>query len=147
MVEFNARGGALLAVALSAAGCAGSYPTPPAPRPLDGSTIRRFDRVDEGVYRGGQPSAGEMRDMVARYRIRTVVKLNPNLEGRDVVPDGVKLVYTPLSVVFTPDEDEVRRILDEIDRAEKPVYVHCQHGQDRTGMIIALYRVRHGMKV
>lgn len=144
--------GPLLAAALAAAlattsGCAGYYPTPPPPRSLDGVAMRRLDRVDEQLYRGSQPSRAQFDELVKRYGIRTVIKLNPNSEGRDQLPDGVTLVQHPLSAVIVPDPGEVRAILDAIDAAAKPVYVHCQHGEDRTGLIVALYRIRHGARV
>ena len=30
-----------------------------------------------------------------------------------------------------------------IETGTDPVFVHCQHGADRTGIIIACYRIRH----
>lgn len=33
-------------------------------------------------------------------------------------------------------------ILDALVQAQKPVLIHCQHGQDRTGLVVAAYRVR-----
>jgi tyrosine-protein phosphatase SIW14 len=27
------------------------------------------------------------------------------------------------------------------DSTNYPIFVHCQHGQDRTGVIVALYRI------
>ena len=110
-------------------------------------TLRRLDRVDGQLYRGSQPTAAQFAELVARYGIRTVIKLNPSREGRDVLPVGVALESFPLSPLIVPDASEVRAILDAIDAAPKPVYVHCQHGEDRTGLIVALYRIRHGARV
>jgi protein tyrosine/serine phosphatase len=33
-------------------------------------------------------------------------------------------------------------LLELVNGVPKPVLVHCQHGQDRTGLVIAAYRVR-----
>jgi protein tyrosine/serine phosphatase len=42
----------------------------------------------------------------------------------------------------TPNDAEVNAILATIsDPASQPVFVHCMQGRDRTGLIIALYRV------
>jgi protein tyrosine/serine phosphatase len=46
--------------------------------------------------------------------------------------------------VVTPEEEvRINQILDLLANAsaQAPVYVHCQHGADRTGLIVALYRV------
>ena len=29
------------------------------------------------------------------------------------------------------------------DPANQPVFIHCQHGADRTGVVIAVYRLSH----
>ena len=46
---------------------------------------------------------------------------------------------------ITPDEGKIiADVLDVMgDERYQPVYVHCEHGHDRTGMIVALYRVRY----
>ena len=40
------------------------------------------------------------------------------------------------------EEIEIKNILKIMsNKANQPIYVHCEHGHDRTGMIIALYQV------
>ncbi len=40
------------------------------------------------------------------------------------------------------DEDEVVRFLEvATDPERQPVFVHCRHGADRTGMMCAIYRM------
>lgn len=39
------------------------------------------------------------------------------------------------------DEDIVRFLKTATDPARHPVFVHCQHGADRTGTMCAIYRV------
>lgn len=127
--------------------CAGLFPTPPAPEPLDGFSLARFDRVDDRLYRGAQPSEEQLKLLATQYHIRTVVKLDPTTQGRDLPPPGVALVYEPIGAVAEPSQETVKRILDEIEAAPKPVFVHCRNGEDRTGLIVALYRIRHGVTV
>jgi protein tyrosine phosphatase (PTP) superfamily phosphohydrolase (DUF442 family) len=122
-------------------GCAGTYPTPPPLPPLDAFQLARFDRVDSGVYRSSQPSAAQLRELARRYGIRTVVKLN---RGSEPVPPGVYLIHRPLDPLREPAPADLQAILAEIDSAPKPVLIHCTHGQDRTGLVVALYRMRHG---
>ena len=131
-----------LLITLPLSGCAVMYPTPPAAAPLDGFPLRRFDRVDEGVYRSGQPSAGQLRELSTRYGIRAVLKLNG---GAEPVSAGVSVLHRPLSVMSEPDPATLRSILDELEASPKPVLVHCTHGEDRTGLVVALYRMRHGV--
>ncbi|MGH9938421.1 MAG: protein-tyrosine phosphatase family protein [Blastocatellia bacterium] len=49
-----------------------------------------------------------------------------------------------LSVLGRPTDEQVERALAIIDAQENwPVFVHCQRGADRTGVIIAVYRISH----
>lgn len=132
----------ILSFGLSMGGCAVVYPTPPPAAPLDGFQLRRFDRVDQTVYRSGQPSAEQLRELSTRYGIRAVLKLNG---GADPVPPGVSILHRPLSVMSEPDPAALRSILDDLEASPKPVLVHCTHGEDRTGLVVALYRMRHGV--
>ncbi|EAS18745.1 hypothetical protein BBFL7_01008 [Flavobacteria bacterium BBFL7] len=38
-------------------------------------------------------------------------------------------------------EAEIIVALMEIQRAQKPVLIHCWHGSDRTGVVVAAYRI------
>jgi protein tyrosine/serine phosphatase len=113
----------------------------------DGFHLSRFYRVDEDLYSGGQPSPAELRELVARYHIKTVIKLNPRWQGRDVVPPGVTLREHPIPAVFTPSREQILQILDEVEHAPRPLFIHCRAGADRTGLIVALYKIRHGARI
>ncbi len=139
-----------LAPALAAAlagGCAILDPIPPTPPAYEGFPLERFYRVDDGLFAGAQPSRAQLAWMADRYDLRTVIKLSPRWQGRDEVPPGVTLIERPIPAVFTPDDADVRAILDDLERAPRPIYLHCRTGADRTGLIVALYRLRHGATV
>lgn len=122
-------------------GCAAFYPTPPREAPLDGFTLNRFDRVDAKVYRSGQPSGPELVALKERYGIAAVLKLN---HGTDPLPPGVTVYYHPLDVLSEPTPEKLQAILQTLEDSPKPILIHCTHGEDRTGLVVALYRMRHG---
>src|SRR5438105_4960597 len=98
-----------LAAMVFVAGCANLGPRPvPAP-PLDGFALDRFQRVDEGVYRSAQPTGEQLAQLVARYHIRTVLKLN---RGADVAPTGVAMLHYPLDAIIEPSAARLREVLD-----------------------------------
>jgi protein-tyrosine phosphatase len=138
---------AALAIACLLGGCAVWQPVPPAPATYDGFGLTRFYRVDENLYSGAQPNARQMAELVERYHIRTVIKLSPRWQGRTVVPKGVILIERPIPAVFTPTAAQMDQILDDLERSPKPVFVHCRLGADRTGLVVALYQLRHGASV
>jgi protein tyrosine phosphatase (PTP) superfamily phosphohydrolase (DUF442 family) len=130
------------AVALAAA-----LPARSAPPPLDGSSVERLaladPTIDPAVYRSSQPSEAEFRELVARYGIKTVIKLNP---GTDKVPAGVRVAYHPIESHEDISDVALDRILDDLDKAERPVLIHCKAGRDRTGLVVGLWRLRHGVQ-
>ena len=82
-----------------------------------------------------------MRD---QYGLKSVIKLNSALEARDEVPEGVERYEHPWLPAGPVDHDDLQSALDDLDDVPRPVLVHCEHGQDRTGLLIAVYRVRRG---
>lgn len=136
----------LVLLLLLAPACARSFPTPPPPPTLDGYPLARFDRVSDGVYRSSQPSERHLRELVGRYRIRTIIKLNAGAEPE--LP-GVKVLRHPINPLSEPSPRQLQGILDDIDRdrAQGPVLIHCTYGEDRTGLVVALYKMRHGTPV
>lgn len=62
----------------------------------------------------------------------------------------VTCVRRPIADLSVPAIEEVRQILDEIDRVietGRPVFVHCWGGKGRTGTIVGCYLARHGMAI
>jgi protein tyrosine/serine phosphatase len=103
-------------------------------------------RVNESVYRGKQP-----RDFV-RLRemgIKTVLDLRGGAihapkERKQVEAAGMEYVSVGLSGIFPPTKKQMSQILALLqDDSRGPVFVHCRRGADRTGVVIACYRIVH----
>jgi protein tyrosine/serine phosphatase len=110
--------------------------------------IRNFYKVDEHVYRGAQPTDEGFR-YLAKIGIKTVIDLRGASEGRRneesvVSAAGMKYINIPMTGLTPPSEAEITRILGMLeDGATGPIFVHCQRGADRTGAVIASYRIDH----
>jgi protein tyrosine/serine phosphatase len=100
--------------------------------------------VEPGLLvRGSQPDEAGFRTLQQVYGIRTVVNLNDataEREGPIVTGLGMKYVALP-SNAWRPDTAKVLAFLKTVEAGDGPVYVHCQHGMDRTGFAVAAYRV------
>lgn len=131
--------------------------------------ISHFAQVTSGVYRGGRPNA-EGLNYLKQLGVRTDLSLqggdlsNPRIvkfmrwwepgeipeniafEREQAEALGLNFVNIPLNSMqpVTQETDaEIDRALEIICQPEmQPVFVHCERGKDRTGMVIALARVK-----
>jgi tyrosine-protein phosphatase SIW14 len=56
----------------------------------------------------------------------------------------MKYISVPMQGMSTPANEKVLRVLSLLgDPAAGPVFIHCQRGADRTGALIACYRIGH----
>lgn len=110
--------------------------------------IRNFDRVDNHVYRGGQPDDDGFR-YLASIGVKTVIDLQEadsrgRAEKNAVTAAGMNYVNVPMTGLTPPSDAEIARILALLeDTSIGPVFVHCHRGADRTGAVIAAYHIDH----
>ena len=124
---------------------AAPVPDLPGSRP-DG--VPNFQKVDDHVYRGAQPTEQGFKSL-AKLGVQIVVDLRESgkrsrVEEKIVRAFGMEYVTVPMHGMQTPSNDKVAKVLALLeDTSTGPVFVHCQHGSDRTGAVIACYRIEH----
>src|SRR5216684_7352307 len=110
--------------------------------------IKNFHQVNEHVYRGAQPT-DEGFQYLAKIGVKTVIDLREadersQAEEGVVTATGMKYVNVPMTGLTPPTESEISRILGILeDSGSGAVFVHCKRGADRTGAVIAAYRIDH----
>jgi tyrosine-protein phosphatase SIW14 len=110
--------------------------------------LPNFHQVNEHLYRGAQPRSGGMQRLAAQG-IKTIVNLRAEDEGtraeeKDARAAGLRYFNVPMQGLSRPKDEQVERVLAIINDSQNwPVFVHCNHGKDRTGTIIACYRISH----
>ena len=74
--------------------------------------------------------------------IQTIVNLRSFHSDRDAIGQ-TGLAYDHIYMkAWHPEEEDVIRFLQIVTNPKRtPVLVHCQHGADRTGSMVALYRI------
>jgi tyrosine-protein phosphatase SIW14 len=110
--------------------------------------IENFYKVGEHVYRGAQPTDAGF-NYLAKIGIKMVIDLREHdersiAEQRTVTASGMQYVNVPMTGLTPPTEAEISKILALLeDETSGPVFVHCKQGVDRTGAVIAAYRIDH----
>jgi len=105
--------------------------------------LENVGRVAPGVFRGAQPGKDGFATLKA-MGIRTVIDMRTTEnEKLQVEAAGMKAIAVPIQMVRNGLKEKVDHVVALMaDPANQPVYVHCRHGQDRTGIVVAAYRMK-----
>jgi protein tyrosine phosphatase (PTP) superfamily phosphohydrolase (DUF442 family) len=103
--------------------------------------LLNLHKVSDDLYRGAQPTAEGMKQL-EKLGIKTVVNLRSMHSDRNEMK-GTTLSYEHINMTTwnVEDKDIVRFLQIVTDPNRTPVFVHCQHGADRTGTMCAIYRI------
>lgn len=111
--------------------------------------VGNFMKVDSHVYRGAQPTEEGFKNL-AKLGIRTVIDLQQTGDDRArdeakwVKAAGMQYISIPMKGMERPRDEAVAKVLALLeDQTTGPVFVHCHAGADRTGGVIACYRIEH----
>jgi tyrosine-protein phosphatase SIW14 len=110
--------------------------------------LPNFHQVNQQVYRGGQPKDGGLRKL-KDLGVKTIVNLrgedaHTRAESEEAHSLGLRYYSISLPEFSRPQDEEVACALSIINNPEnQPIFIHCHHGKDRTGTIVACYRISH----
>jgi len=111
--------------------------------------VPNFHPVGGNIYRGGQPTAQGWTSL-QRLGVKTVIDLRRNgehsinAERQAVEAAGMRYVNVPMSGIVAPANETVFKVLALLQSSGAgPIFIHCLRGMDRTGAVIACYRIAH----
>ncbi len=109
--------------------------------------VRNFDRVNDHLFRGGEPSLVGLQELGA-MGVKIDLDLRESGEGTEAEKRGaeklsMKYINVPLNAFSAPSKEQMERVLSIILSSSGTVFVHCRRGKDRTGTVIACYRIQH----
>jgi protein tyrosine/serine phosphatase len=136
----------------------------------DTPAIGNFHQVTSLIFRGGRPTTDADFQGLASLGVKQIINLqggdyseNPILgyavpffeqgekpseiaaENATALANGMEMIPLPLNSLKTitkPEALEIEFALKTLSAATSPIFIHCAHGADRTGLVIALYRMK-----
>ena len=108
--------------------------------------LLNFGIVEKGkFYRSGQPHKDDFQYIARRLKIKTLVIFKQNVDSfeRKLASQyGITLHHLQLSASTPPTDDELDQFFSiATNKSHQPLWIHCQGGADRTGIMTALYRI------
>ena len=119
-----------------------------AQKAIENKDLPNFAEVNAKLFRGGQPTENGVKEL-ARRGVKTIIDLrgedeNAKKEELWANKAGIKFVAVNLSNWFKPKTTDIENVVKQIDAADnQPVFLHCKRGADRTGTVVAVYRISH----
>jgi tyrosine-protein phosphatase SIW14 len=109
--------------------------------------VHNAGEVTEHLYRGAQPILGELPEL-RKLGITTVVDLRAEFpstaeqERLQVEALGMRFVRIPIDGFSNPRSSDLAAFFRLLhDSPPETIFVHCQFGKDRTGVMVAAYRI------
>ena len=139
-----ASGGLSLAHAPSEA----TVHNPSREHPFAGTSIIRFAKVDDGIYKGSKPRTDADFNYLQSLQIKYILELKflPFLDGgekKKAKKYGIGFLTVHMNASFyPPSEKHVNQALRILRNPRfQPIYLHCDIGRDRTSLVAGLYDV------
>lgn len=104
--------------------------------------LPNLGEVTPTLYRGAQPNK-EGFEQLAKMHVDIVVDLRGNRQNERDIVSKLGMQYVPIPwFCMHPNDQLIARFLTLLrDNPHKTIFVHCKAGIDRTGMMVAAYRM------
>lgn len=103
--------------------------------------VTNFAKLDEGLWRGAQPTAEGFKALKTAG-VKTIVSFRHDVDDAPLLKGtGLRYLRIP-SRAWRLKEENLAVFLKVLENpANRPVFVHCAEGRDRTGYNVAAYRM------
>jgi protein tyrosine/serine phosphatase len=123
-----------LLLSLGVGGCATSYA-------VGDRDLPNFRKINDDLYRGAQPTS-EGLERVRDMGVKTILNVRTSDDDRAAAAAlGLRCEQRGMSPWSPSDDNVIWFLRIATDPQAQPVFLHCEHGADRTGYLIAMYRI------
>jgi len=118
----------------------------PSSRPGDWATpvseagIENLYRVETDLFRSALPPPTGFQKLT-QMGVKSVLDLRGGDGDKETPGGSLKLFHVPMTAWGLHNDRVLQALRIVADPQNRPLLIHCQHGADRTGAIVALYRV------
>lgn len=107
------------------------------------------------VYRCAQPKVQQLAQIKSKYGIRSVLNLRSihssspiyQAEARACRSLGIRLFHLRMSAKKFPSIKQLKQLVNLLQKASKPMLIHCKAGADRTGLASAIVLILHNYPI
>jgi protein tyrosine/serine phosphatase len=104
-----------------------------------------INNVTENIYRSSRPEFLDLQ-FLKIYGIKNILSLEDDpcfrvWEKQSCRDLDLELTLIPMSGFRAPDPWLLKIVVRYLVILRKPLLVHCKHGRDRTGFVVAAYRM------
>ena len=104
------------------------------------STLQNCYRVSDDLYRCEQPAKSDIADLQA-LGIRSILNLRRYHSDPKALEAAGFILMVERMEADDLTMDQLVAALRQFRDAPKPMMLHCWHGSDRTGSVVAAYRI------
>jgi tyrosine-protein phosphatase SIW14 len=139
--------GTLLLVSAPRSTSSGDLPLPTSAKRISILGVHNAGKVNDHLYRGSQPDLNRLSEL-KKLGVTAVIDLRgeslqiAEQERLRVEALGMRFQYIPIGGFSTPTNSDLIHFFQVLrDSPSQTVFVHCEFGRDRTGIMIAAYRI------
>ena len=103
-------------------------------------------KVTNNLYRGARIESNSQFDKLDSLNIELIINLED--DSKSIFHDELlcevlkaRFEHFSMSEFARPEVELLEKVVNCIEHNQTPIYIHCKHGQDRTGYVIAAYRM------